>query len=1088
MANPIPEPIEATIPSPPGFQTQFQLVRAADQLDVGIELINLVPRPVGQAFMLHRADPSKSSGILLKLPPQHILDFASAKPTYRIVADPTRLSFIVADGQDGIPFSQEGLLAALPKLALNGHFLQTATPIKQFAIERALPSIPEFPSAFELVRTAMAAFIPFEQSAAQAHLGEEAHLLDWARRSSAQFTSMPSDSKWFTDSIAPDPSQVNRAMVSDRPEVIDSNIVSDPVPPTPLSRPPLPSQTVQLLNGQLPLTELRLSSRLVFGLWFGSQPSPGVRFNHAAVPLTHDGRTELWHTNLSQLTEAGTLVEQAQFLTVLRSEIPLGSLIGWNNDVPSKVRTLISPDRATEIAAQARPKFPIQPLRANRVHLTAHGATMEVSGEWPSSTTVKAWRHRTAIGRDQYERLVEEGRLYPFGHRAIKTQITERKIVNPTNGSPAQLFTRTFIEVLEPVLTFAGDDAIGRQFPFSTIELLSREAAGEFESLRTSNGQVIQLDTGTIKVGSQPFRYRCLAKDRAGRPVTFDVPLVFVANTFPTAQYPTLASTYQSRLDLSQIQLGEQTMAIAAPAIAAEAATPPDATEIIASLANLQVTGSGTNFRPVVSEFTARVPSIERFTAVPEQLKVAYEKSIYLVNGFSQGNPGEVLLSIVGKQPLLGLASQTVNGGLLSGVAYPVTGLSRRLGPVGGVLTDVAKDVFNPKQWLGSVLDELTLLGIVPLKALIKEVAPLAEAPKIAQSVVDGLRTQKMQWSTPLFPPEKFPVDQPQEIEVPGGFARLRAASPEAAILTVEAVVVAEADGSMTATTTCVVHQISLGIGLGPADLVQVPFEKIAFVSVNGRKPDLDVEMGNITFHGILAFLGILSRLIDRSGFHDPPALDLTANGIRSSFSTPIPNVAIGMFSLENIAFGAALEVPFQAGAPELFLNFSTFENPFRMTVSALGGGGYLGLALSAASGLQRLEGALEFGASLSINLGVAKGGVAAMGGIYFRIEAGEAVLMGYLRIAGYLSVLGLISVAVEFMLALSYESESNLLRGKAEMAIKVSVLFFSKTVRIQMERTFAGSNADPTFTELMDPPEFEGERPWNTYCLAFAD
>lgn len=1031
-----PESIAAAVQPPPGFRDTFRLVRAADQLDVEVELLNLVPERTGETFLLRRSgDASLPAKIAITLPPQHILEYASGKPSRRIVADPTRLAFHVAEGQDGIPFSTEGILTALPKLQ---PFLTAGLDFPQPQIVSGEPTSEVFHSSFELVRSAMAGFVSFDAPETRRRFPADSHLVDLALRSTAQ---------------------------------IDSGAVAAIAAPVaaPVTAPIGPPS-------QFRHTELRISSRLVFSLLFNT-----ARFLHAAHPVTHKDGTELWHTRLATLGSDGKLLEST-FLVALRSEVPTGTLAGWVTDVvPSKIRAL-SVVEASQIASLAG-LGGNNVLRAKRVHLTPHGATMEVRGDWPNSNTIKSWRHRTAIGRDQYERIVQLGRLYPFGHLAMKTTITEREIIYPPNGSPARLLSRTVVEVLEPIKDFGSEDSIGRQFPFSKIELLSLETPeGIFESL--------QGDAGIVKVGTgglaKPFRYRCLALDRAGRPVTFDVPLVFVPNTF--SEFTTLATNYKNRLDLSQVRFGGQTLAIAAPGPSGltAAATPPDATDIIASFANLQAAGSGAGFRPVVGEFTARVPGIERFTALKEQLKLTYEQSTYLTNGFGAGNPGEVLLKIVSTNPVLGLAEETVNGGLLSGISFPVTGLSRRLGPVGGNLADVAKDVFNPKQWLGGLLDELTLLGIVPLKSLIKDVATLAEAPIIAQSMIDGLRTQTMRWSTPLFPTEKFPSGQPQEIVVPGGFARLRPSNAGPPVLNVEAVVVAAENGTMTATTTCTIQHVALGIGLGPLDLVQIPFEKISFISVNGRKPDLDVEMGGITFHGILAFLGVLSRLIDKSGFHDPPALDITADGIRSSFSTPIPNVAVGIFSLENIAFGAALDVSFKGEAPELFLNFATFDNPFRLTVSALGGGGYLGIALSASSGLVLLEGSLEFGAAISINLVVAKGAVSAMGGIYFRIEAGEAILTGYLRIAGILSVLGLISVSVEFLLALSYETEPNIVRGKAEMAIKVSVLFFSKTVRIKLERSFAGASADPTFAELMDPPKTNGPRPWDSYCLAY--
>jgi hypothetical protein len=208
---------------------------------------------------------------------------------------------------------------------------------------------------------------------------------------------------------------------------------------------------------------------------------------------------------------------------------------------------------------------------------------------------------------------------------------------------------------------------------------------------------------------------------------------------------------------------------------------------------------------------------------------------------------------------------------------------------------------------------------------------------------------------------------------------------------------------------------------------------------------------------------------------------------VRSSFSAPVPAISVGMFCLENITFGASLAVYFSGKPVELALNFATFDNPFRLTVSALGGGGYIGLKVNT-KGLQELSGALEFGAALSVNLGVARGSVSAMGGIYFKLEHNDATLTGYLRVRGELDVLGLISVGVELMLALAYISETKKVEGYAEMAVRVKVIFIRKTVRIEFHKQFAGANGDPTFAELMAPDGWTGALPWDEYCTAFAE
>ena len=124
-------------------------------------------------------------------------------------------------------------------------------------------------------------------------------------------------------------------------------------------------------------------------------------------------------------------------------------------------------------------------------------------------------------------------------------------------------------------------------------------------------------------------------------------------------------------------------------------------------------------------------------------------------------------------------------------------------------------------------------------------------------------------------------------------------------------------------------------------------------------------------------------------------------------------------------------------GVPLFDFSFSSREQPFNLTVSLSGGGGFFHLQLDTL-GIKMLEAALEFGASASIDLGVASGGVYIMAGIYFSIQRHEidgvevdaATLAGYLRMGGQLSVLGLITVSLEFYLSFAYEFAKNAAYG----------------------------------------------------------
>jgi hypothetical protein len=283
----------------------------------------------------------------------------------------------------------------------------------------------------------------------------------------------------------------------------------------------------------------------------------------------------------------------------------------------------------------------------------------------------------------------------------------------------------------------------------------------------------------------------------------------------------------------------------------------------------------------------------------------------------------------------------------------------------------------------------------------------------------------------------------------------------------------------------CRLHNFTLNL-IGEESFILLHFNKLEFTAKSGMKPDVNVEFDDIEFTGVLSFVETLRTLIPLDGFSDPPALDVSEKGISASYSMALPDVAIGVFSLQNLSLGAGFNVPFLLDPLTVRFNFCERESPFLLTVSMFGGGGFFAITLDP-DGVEILEAAFEFGASLSVNLGVASGGVTVMAGIYYRMEVDEATLTGYFRLAGEVDVLGLISACIELYLGLAYEFASGKCAGTATITIEVSIAFFSTSVSISAERKFAGSNGDPTFAELMGPgPEFTVD-PWTKYCEAFA-
>lgn len=303
--------------------------------------------------------------------------------------------------------------------------------------------------------------------------------------------------------------------------------------------------------------------------------------------------------------------------------------------------------------------------------------------------------------------------------------------------------------------------------------------------------------------------------------------------------------------------------------------------------------------------------------------------------------------------------------------------------------------------------------------------------------------------------------------------------------------------GTPSVSVVCGLKHFDLVL-INPAAFLELNFEKIEFSVNTSAKMNVDVRLSDIKFVGPLSFVETLKDLIPLDGFSDPPYLDISPSGIDAGFSLTLPNIAVGIFSLSNLSLGAGFTVPFIGQPLSVRFNFCTREQPFNLTVSLFGGGGFFGVTIDP-HGVQILEAAFEFGASISVDFGVASGGVHVMAGIYFRMEQDAASLAGYFRLGGHVSVLGLITASLELYLELRYEFETGKAVGSAQLTIEVEVFLFSASVTVRCERKFAGSNGDPTFRQLMGLApalpladelakiDTDSDYAWREYCEAFA-
>ncbi|MFC3687210.1 hypothetical protein [Aquipuribacter hungaricus] len=359
------------------------------------------------------------------------------------------------------------------------------------------------------------------------------------------------------------------------------------------------------------------------------------------------------------------------------------------------------------------------------------------------------------------------------------------------------------------------------------------------------------------------------------------------------------------------------------------------------------------------------------------------------------------------------------------------------------------------------------------LTALASEAEGVAE---MLQGLAAGQVTARLSWRPAITPWGLLPG-------APGIFL-----PKDAHPLLVEVVVRASASAPPAVDVLAEISDVDLNlVGTGGTALMKLMFRRIAFHAGSTGKPEVDVVFGGIGFLGPLSFVDRLRGLIPFDGFSDPPYVDVAPTGVTAGFDLALPNVSVGVFSLENIALGADARVPFLGDAMTVGFRFCSKDAPFRLTVMMVGGGGWLGLR-AAPKGLVLLELGLEAAASLSVDLGVASGSVSVSVGVYLRLEADAGLLTAYFRIRGEVDVLGLVSASITLELSLTYQFQTGKLVGRASLVVEVEVLFFSASVEITVERKLAGSTGDPTMAQVMPPDDDDGlNADWVAYCDAFA-
>ncbi|HEX6955033.1 MAG TPA: hypothetical protein VF156_09170, partial [Agromyces sp.] len=532
-------------------------------------------------------------------------------------------------------------------------------------------------------------------------------------------------------------------------------------------RPPLPREPTSTE------TALELPWRLQLS------PHAGAAFAHALGEVVHDGRVELWHSRLASRTDAAADLDPTSPPPVDEDQPADRSVRAvWTRDFtpgngPAQGTSAFPKedfgDQAAAAAAERlrpfratlsirdrmqlvhltsnhhwKPRHLPRPVPVERLMLTAMGGWLAAEGHFapPAGLSIEEWKHRATLGRDHYVKVVYQGVLLPFGHRASLVKVTERRV---KEDGRATLYQRLFVVVREPERRFLASGAAkyDNRMPFRWVRILTASTpplAAPRKLLPGADGQffipsIADVD-GAVGAdgqggGQKPFAFRMVANDIGNRLVEFEGPLIFVEKTVfeaPTAAERNVAlakaNEHAPAYDLRghriayapPLEPDDTTLATAA--ITFDAVFKPDAEP------------QEPNFvLPVMRVAHAVVPAMSAFTGQSQPVDLTYatayrEKGVG--PGAHPGNQAGLFLQLATptgapttSASTMAFARQSDRSGGFVSPSVEVTALARGVGPVGGDLAKLATNAagFDVGGMFG--LATAKLFGILPLAELL---------------------------------------------------------------------------------------------------------------------------------------------------------------------------------------------------------------------------------------------------------------------------------------------------------------------------------------------------------------------------------
>lgn len=809
----------------------------------------------------------------------------------------------------------------------------------------------------------------------------------------------------------------------------------------------------QLDNAELKSADATAATVIEFPDRLLLTPQPSVRSTHRSRSFTSPktGVTEIWHTTLQAPLSGNSIL----FKAIANSADTLAAVRPFASSL-----TKLNRDDIVQLSRRSSDPHVVA---SSLLRLTSLGATAKLKSNWVAvpDISLAAWEHNAELGRDYYVYTLEQGFVFPFGHRATIATVVERKFTSHFGVAVAELQAEKTLTILDIERDYEALDNLypgsGREMPFTRVRIASAPRTID------SNDAPIQVDLVLVdRIGN---RINCSATAffvPAGAAATTEAAVSALKQRYTS---PNATSPTGQPISLSLVSLDNQRIAMTAndDGLGDTSLNVEQLTFGVKLPSELRGTIVPA-FLPFMAKADARIPALEQMVgttagATPATQRRATEIEYhpnYLANGFDSRHVYARL------QPISGITIPPERAGGLAAPTFPaIDGLSRLTGPVskvdGGMLS--ADDLVKDTKLLGfislaSIIENET--GAAPFT--INDVRQIFDnvdnnpnlfLPRPVMTTITtaaGIETRFV-WKPKIkaaLPPLLKPLGN-MELVLKGRISKLASGNAPAF----------EVNGAL--------RNFELAFSLLGKDVLGVQFDALEFVSQAARKVELKLGVRGVDFRGDLTFVQKLQTALPLGNLTKGASVQTLPDGVVVRYAVPLPAIPLGLLNIQNVVVSTSVSLPFVPDKPAA-VRFALSErnNPFLVSVSIFGGTGFFALEVSTDGGV-KIEAALEFGGVAALNLIVVKGGVYLLAGIYLSISNGGLLIEGHLRLGGFVDVLGLISVSIEVFIALTYISERNVLFGTGRLTVGVKLLFFSESFSFEITKEIPGFGEAPT-------------------------